>query len=74
MSMKRDLRTGVAPLRAAVSSQAQIHFYSTMNMNRNRCNFMKTNDLCHFYSTIIWGGLQSLLAVLPPGFSTSVPN
>jgi hypothetical protein len=56
----RDL----ASLAARHSSLAAGHFYSTMKMNRNRYNSMKTNARCTFYSTIILGGSRNQIA--PP--------
>ena len=35
-------------------------FYSTMKISRNRYISMKTNAGCHFYSTIIWRGGETL--------------
>ena len=33
-------------------------FYSTMKKSRNRYMLMKTKDRCHFYSTMIGGGMR----------------
>ena len=71
------------PLQAA-SRLAQRHFYSTMTPSRNRYISMKTNDRCHFYSTMKPGVFMrflvgvllvfsSLAAAAPGAFSQSAP-
>lgn len=67
-SFSRVARRSLAKARAFKAREKSPHqnngfsrglFYSTLMPNRNRCNLLKTNDRCTFYSTQNQGGIRA---------------
>jgi hypothetical protein len=50
----------------ATAAQNSTNFYSTMTPSRNRPIYLKTNDRCHFYSTMKPGGALAFRVGIHP--------